>query len=205
MGPSPLAWDDGWGEVGRVQGARPPGGSRAEPRLACLGLGVRWAGLLHCVRNDGGRPGTLGSILVVRPPHEDFAFSGGGGGADDAFGFHLFDQAGGFVVADGEFALDVGGADLAVAGDDGDGVVEEGFVVVAGAAEAGHGEGGVVVVGGFGDFLEVVGFALVAEVFDDFLDLAVGDEGAVDAGDAAAAGHVEHVAHAEELFGALLA
>jgi hypothetical protein len=39
----------------------------------------------------------------------------------------------------------------------------------------------------------------------DLLDLVVGDEGAVDAGDAAAAGHVEHVALAEQLFGALLA
>jgi hypothetical protein len=40
---------------------------------------------------------------------------------------------------------------------------------------------------------------------DDLLDLLVGDEGAVDALDAAAAGHVEHVAHAEQLLGALLA
>ena len=40
---------------------------------------------------------------------------------------------------------------------------------------------------------------------DDLLDLVVGDEGAVDALDAAAAGHVEHVAHAEQLLGALLA
>ena len=40
---------------------------------------------------------------------------------------------------------------------------------------------------------------------DDLLDLVVGDEGAVDAGDAAAAGHVQHVALAQQLFGALLA
>jgi hypothetical protein len=40
---------------------------------------------------------------------------------------------------------------------------------------------------------------------DDLLDLGVRDEGAVDAGDAAAAGHVEHVALAEQLLGALLA
>ncbi len=66
----------------------------------------------------------------MRPPHEDFAFAGGGGGADDAFGFHLLDQAGGLVVADGELALDVTGADLAVSCHDGDGLVEEGFVVV---------------------------------------------------------------------------
>ena len=40
---------------------------------------------------------------------------------------------------------------------------------------------------------------------DDLLDLVVGDERAVHALDAAAAGHVEHVAHAEQLLGALLA
>jgi hypothetical protein len=39
----------------------------------------------------------------------------------------------------------------------------------------------------------------------DLFDLFVADEGPVDAGDAAAAGHVEHVAHAEKLFGAHLA
>ena len=40
---------------------------------------------------------------------------------------------------------------------------------------------------------------------DDLLDLLVGDEGAVHAGDAPAAGHVEHVALAEQLLGAHLA
>ena len=40
---------------------------------------------------------------------------------------------------------------------------------------------------------------------DDPLDLGVGDERPVDAADAAAAGHVEHVALAEQLLGALLA
>jgi hypothetical protein len=40
-------------------------------------------------------------------------------------------------------------------------------------------------------------------VVDDLLDLLVADEGAVDAGDAAAAGHVEHVALAQQLLGAL--
>ena len=40
---------------------------------------------------------------------------------------------------------------------------------------------------------------------DDLLDFVVRDERTVDALDASAAGHVEHVAHAEQLFGALLA
>ena len=39
----------------------------------------------------------------------------------------------------------------------------------------------------------------------DLLDLGVGDEGPVHAGDAAAARHVQHVALAEQLLGALLA
>ena len=40
---------------------------------------------------------------------------------------------------------------------------------------------------------------------DDVLDLAVGDERTVQAPDAAAAGHVEHVALAQQLLGALFA
>jgi hypothetical protein len=42
-------------------------------------------------------------------------------------------------------------------------------------------------------------------VADDLLDLLVADEGAVDAGDLRAAGHVEHVAHAQKLLGPHLA
>ena len=42
-------------------------------------------------------------------------------------------------------------------------------------------------------------------MLDDLLDLVVGDEGAVEARNAAAARHVEHVALAEQLLGALLA
>src|SRR5205809_365206 len=56
-----------------------------------------------------------------------------------------------------------------------------------------------------GDRIEVFRRPLRLEVTDHLLDLVVGDEGAVDALDAAAAHHVEHVALAEELLGALLA
>ena len=49
------------------------------------------------------------------------------------------------------------------------------------------------------------GCALLLEMGDDLLDLVVGDERPVHAGDAAAARHVEHVALAEQLLGALLA
>ena len=45
--------------------------------------------------------------------------------ADDAFAFHALHQRGGAVVADLQAALDVAGGGLAVAGDDGDGVVVE--------------------------------------------------------------------------------
>ena len=47
--------------------------------------------------------------------------------------------------------------------------------------------------------------ALHLEVGHHLLDLVVRDEWSVDTADAAAAGHVEHVALAEQLFGALLA
>ena len=47
--------------------------------------------------------------------------------------------------------------------------------------------------------------ALALQVVDDALDLLVRDEGAVDAVDAPAARHVEHVALTEQLLGPLLA
>ena len=56
-----------------------------------------------------------------------------------------------------------------------------------------------------GDGLEIFRAALRLQMRHDLLDLRVGDEGAVHAGDAAAAHHVQHVALAEQLFGALLA
>src|ERR1700709_2130962 len=57
----------------------------------------------------------------------------------------------------------------------------------------------------FGDFFDIGGFALFAQERDDVLHFAIGDEWAVHAGDAAAAHHVQHVAHAEQLLGALFA
>ncbi len=49
------------------------------------------------------------------------------------------------------------------------------------------------------------GGPLILEETHHRLDLLIGDEGAVDAGDAPAAGHVQHVAAAQELLGAGLA
>ena len=95
--------------------------------------------------------------------------------------------------------------------DEGDGLVEQGFVAVAGAGNAERGAVAAVIavaagfVGPFGDLVVIGRVCLAAEELDDLLDLVVGDEGAVDAGDATAAGHVQEVAHAEKLFGALLA
>src|SRR3546814_2675659 len=63
-------------------------------------------------------------------------------------------------------------------------------------------EGAVVV---FGHGLDIGRFALVFKEGDDGFDFLVGNEGPVDAGDTAAAGHVQHVALAEKLLGALLA
>ena len=55
------------------------------------------------------------------------------------------------------------------------------------------------------DGVEVLGPALSLEVGDHVLDLVVGAERSVDAGDAPAAGHEEHVALAQQLLGAHLA
>src|SRR5436189_87603 len=55
------------------------------------------------------------------------------------------------------------------------------------------------------DGFEILRRALRLEVAHDLLDLVVGHEWAVHAADAAAARHVQHVALAEQLLGALLA
>ena len=56
-----------------------------------------------------------------------------------------------------------------------------------------------------GDLRVIVGFALGLEVADDLLDLAVGDQGTMDAADPVAGHQVEHVALAQELLGTGLA
>src|SRR3546814_16689587 len=56
-----------------------------------------------------------------------------------------------------------------------------------------------------GDRHIIFGRALAAPMVGNGAHLLVGDEGAVDAGDLLAAGHIEHVALAEELLRALLA
>lgn len=58
-----------------------------------------------------------------------FWFAGGGGGADGGFGFHGLGQAGWLVVADGAVGLEAAGADRAIAGHGGAGLVEGGIFV----------------------------------------------------------------------------
>src|SRR3984957_15577257 len=129
------------------------------------------------------------------------------GGADHVFLFHAVHDAGGAVVADLQMALDEAGRGLALARHQGHGLVVEigAFALAAGGAAARLVEFGDRRIIVFGDFLDIAGDTLALEEIDYALDFAVGDEGAVDAGDAAATGHVEHVAAAEQLFGAGLA
>src|SRR5215831_1337500 len=138
--------------------------------------------------------------------NQNFAFAGVIGLADDAFLFQPLHQRGGAVVADLKPALDVGGRGLAVAFHDSDGLLVE--IAAFGKPHAGRIEYGAVLalfgVAG-GDLLEIFGVALRLQMTHDLLDFVVRDEGTVNAPDAAAAGHVEHVALAEQLLGALLA
>ena len=122
------------------------------------------------------------------------------GGADHALLLHALDDPRGAVVADLQMALHKAGRGLALAGDERDGLVVElvaaaGIVVVAAEAEAAA-FGGIL-----GDLVDVVGPGARFERRDDALDLLVRDEGTVHPRHPAAAGHVEHVAAAEELFG----
>src|SRR3546814_1527547 len=61
------------------------------------------------------------------------------------------------------------------------------------------------VLGLLGDRLDVIGAPLRAPMVGDRLHFLVGDERPVDARDLLAAGHVEHVALAQQLLGALFA
>ena len=118
-------------------------------------------------------------VVVFGDADENVAFAGVVGGGDDAFFFHLLDQRGGAVVADAEVALDEARAGFAFAGDEGDGLVEEALVAVAGGGDAGESGVGAVIVGfggAVGDFVVVGGLGLGAEEVDDLLDLAVADE-----------------------------
>ncbi len=146
-----------------------------------------------------GRAGT--SVAVAAD--QDFALAGMVGGRDHALLFHPLDQARRLVVADGKPALHIGGRGLLVLQHDVDGLVVK-LVARAGIIAVAGGAVGVELFVLGSDRIEIVGRALALEMPHHILDFDVGNERAVQAPDAAAAGHVEHVAIAEQLFGALL-
>src|SRR5665213_2888787 len=141
----------------------------------------------------------MGSLDVAG---QDLALADVIGAADDAFGLHPLDDAGGPVIADLEVALHEARRGLAITADQRDRLVVE---RVAGIAAVAAGIDVERCLDVLGDLVEIDRLAVALEEGDDVLDLLVADERPVDAGDAAAAGHVEHVAAAEQLLGAALA
>src|SRR5262249_51592243 len=142
--------------------------------------------------------------LAVLFAHQDLPRPGVVGLADDAFLLHALHERSRPVVADLQPALDVAGGGFAVAHDDLHRLLVE--VAALGLAHAGGVEDRfAVLVVRRGDGLEVLRRALRFEMADDLLDLLVRAKRSVHAADASAAGHVEHVALAEQLLGTLLA
>src|SRR6185312_15273844 len=125
------------------------------------------------------------------------------GGPDEALVLHTLDERGGAVIAYAEPPLDIAGRGLSVPEHDGHGLVVElvaGLAVFLSALAV-----LVLVVVLFGDGFEIGGHALLLEVTHYLLHLVVGHQRAVHAHDPATARHIEHVALAEQLLGALLA
>src|SRR5262249_23319338 len=137
---------------------------------------------------------------------QDLALTGGVGLAHDAFLLHALHERSRPVVADLQPALDVAGRSFAVAHDHLHRLlVEVAALALAHAAGIEDRIAVLVLVVRRGDGLEVLRRALRFEMADDLLDLLVRAKRSVHAADASAAGHVEHVALAEQLLGALLA
>ena len=78
---------------------------------------------------------------------QNFALANVVGRRDEVFIFHLFDQARGFVIADAELALDIGGRAFAVFDHDGNGAVIERVFAVGVAAGGDRAALGYVAVG----------------------------------------------------------
>ena len=125
------------------------------------------------------------------------------GGADDAFGLHPLDQLGGAVVADLQMALHKARRGLALAAHQRDRLVVQLVARAALLVAAEHLDRRAAVI--LGDIVDIVRRALRFQERDDALDLLVRHERPVHARDAAAAGHVEHVAAPQQLLGAALA
>src|SRR5690606_26405745 len=119
---------------------------------------------------------------------------------------HALDDRRRPIITDAEPALNVAGRDLAIAQHDRDRLVVGIVRLVEPAGAAGGTTAFVAVLAIIGgDGVEIFRYALALEMGDDFLHPLVGGGPAVHALDAAAARHVEHVAHAEQLLGTLLA
>src|SRR5436190_19937208 len=124
--------------------------------------------------------------------------------ADQPILLHPLDQPRCAIIADAKLALEVAGRGLLALGDDLDRLaVELGLGIVF--ADRLAVEQIAAVLGLFGHRVDIVGMTLLAPMVGDGADLLIADEGAMNADDLLAAGHVEHVALAEQLFGALLA
>src|SRR5690606_29797357 len=131
---------------------------------------------------------------------EDFTLAGVVRGADDALLLHALDERGRLVIADLQAALDVAGRALLVAQDNRDGLVVKISALRAERALVEHRT--VLALFLFrGDGFEIIGRTLRFQMAHDLLDFGVRAERAVDATDASAARHVEHVALTEKLFG----
>src|SRR5689334_3772769 len=126
---------------------------------------------------------------------KDLALAGMVGRADETLLLHALDQRRRAVVADRKTALDIGRRRLAVAQDNRNSLVIEIVRLLAAdkarrrlAAKLAR----LTVI--FGDRFEIIGMTLRLQMADNLLDLLVADERSVNALDASAAGHIEHVA-----------
>src|SRR5262249_21385084 len=111
------------------------------------------------------------------------------GWADDAFLLHALDDARRAIVADLQVTLNEARRCLAFPAHNRDGLVVAG-VAFAAVVRVEMGSRLVVVAG---DLVNIGRLALIFKEAHDRLDLAVGHERAMHAGDAAAIGHIEHV------------
>src|SRR6516225_5422746 len=136
--------------------------------------------------------------------NQDLALAGMVGLPDDAFLFHALHDGRRAIVADLEPALDVGSRGLAVALYDCNGLLKE--VAAFGETHAGRVEHRIsilVLLAACRYFFEVFRRALRLQMAYHFFHFVIRYERSVHAIDSAAAGHVEHVALTEQLFGAL--
>ena len=128
--------------------------------------------------------------------------------SDNAVLFHAFHDGRRAVIADLEAALDIGCRGLAVAQDNRDGLI---IGIAGGSAETALIENRALIVIGDIQFViprnvfKIVRLTLRFEVCDNFFDFAIGNKRAVNAADATATRHEEHIALTEELLGTLFA